>query len=213
MTRFLLLVVVMFQLIILGNTGIMASHISKTTRNKVEYKVDTIYSTKYDTIEKYKVDTIFIPNNLDRYVSNKEELESFITYINTQAGGVKKLKQRNDTWLVMQCIRNLMIMHDCNWITYYNNPSINHSQSIKRLKNNSYYYNKKCYRDNPRFKILKRKAIMTLLNIVPEEFTIPNGVRTFESCKKSPNKGVHLLNKIYRPSFKSNMRVYYYNRT
>lgn len=142
-----------------------------------------------------RIDTFYKTSNgafksIDDYVG-------FVKYIKTQSSRADR-----DNWAVMQAINNRMRNKNCDWCTYYNTPSINHSNSIRLMRlgrlNKGFSWNED--KDVEHF----RRAV--LVSFGEAEYKIADNITAFESFKVCPNRVPHLKKNL---AFKLRHKFYY----
>jgi hypothetical protein len=131
-----------------------------------------------------------IASNASNYFPDERSFHTFIKYVKTQSGRLD-----DDNWYVLQVMLNRMDSENCDWNTYFNTPSINCSNSIKRMKRGklkeTFSY------DNPDDAAMVERVKAILDDTMPDSLKIPVNVLYFESFDKSPNKGVHRLKNLF----------------
>ena len=144
---------------------------------------------------------------LDFGLGDMKNMISFIKYIKTQSSTLTSENSRADVYFVIQTMYNRFKHKKCSWRKYYNTPSLNNSQSIKRLKSGrlKQYFNW----DDPSDKELYNIAYSCNIGSIEDKYKIPEDVLYFESFKKAPNRGPHLLVNFYA---KRRHRFYKYGK-
>jgi len=162
-----------------------------------------------EVVKEEEVKYIYIPHNVyiertdtfyktpDGAFKSIDDYISFIKYIKTQSGRID-----DDNWAVMQVISNRMRNKECDWRTYYNTPSINHSHSISLMRSGKLY--KRFDWNNDKDIEFFRRAL--LVSFGEAEYPIDSNIGAFESYKVSPNRGVHLKKNL---AFKLRHKFYY----
>lgn len=144
---------------------------------------DTIYVT--DTVK--VVDTVIVEKN-NKYFSTYEDLILFVAYVKTQSNRLD-----DDNYAVMQTLMNRMDKEGCDWRTYFNTPSINHSRSIRLMRIGALARNIDF--TNPKDKEMFKRAVSCSYGYNPLD--IPKNVLYFESFPKSPNRGIFKKDSIW----------------
>lgn len=145
-------------------------------------RVDTVIVT--DTL----YDTIFIDEKT-KYFQCFDDVILFTAYLKTQSDQLD-----DDNWSVIHTLFNRLDDNRVTWREYFNTPSINHSNTIKKMINGSLnsYVDLSSNKD--------RRLIARVLDAYwcynPTE--CPKNVLYFESYKHSPNNGVFLKSKIWK---------------
>ena len=152
---------------------------------QISYKEPIIEKKQTTYYSDYRIESM-----ASNYFKDEKSMQTFIKYIKTQSGRLDE-----DNWFVIQAMINRLDYYNCSWDEYYHNPKINNSNSIRLMKlgklKKSFSYN-----DAADAEMVERiKAILD--NTLPDSLKLPNNVLDFESCKKSPNKGVHKLSNLF----------------
>ena len=137
---------------------------------------------------------VIIPT-LDYGLDNMKDMICFIKYLKTQSSTLTDENSKADVYFVIQTMYNRLRYNNCTWRQYYNNPGLNHSQSIKRLKSGDLkeYFNWDDVSDKELFNI----AYACNLGLIDERYRLPKDILYFESFKKAPDRGPHVLVNFY----------------
>lgn len=129
-------------------------------------------------------------------LDDEDEMINFIKYIKTQSSTLTSERYKADVYFVIQTMYNRLRHKKCSWKQYYNNQSLNNSQSIKRLKNGS--LRKYFDWDDVNDKELYNIAYACNTGTISDKYRIPDDILYFESHKVAPNRGPHLMSKFYK---------------
>src|SRR5574343_344152 len=106
-----------------------------TSNDKINHR----YSISIDSkLEQLSDEQLMFNEKLSKVyesILNKESTTiSFIKYIKTQSGRLDDSLNIEDPYYVIQVMINRLMDSDVTWTKYFNTPSINHSRSIKLMK-------------------------------------------------------------------------------
>lgn len=184
----------LITLLTLVNIGINVNNTSKyeNTINKQDTLIlkDTLIIR--DTL--ILKDTIYIENdfvkkeesrinlfNSNDFFSTEEDIILFCKYIKTQSNDVLTTKGLTDQIFVIQVMFNRMKDNKCNWREYYNNNSINCSNTIKKMKKGKRV---KFNLSNKKDSILYENVLNIVNNTFDKQYLLEEDVLYFHSNKR-----------------------------
>lgn len=139
--------------------------------------------------------TDVIQCDLEFGLGNNKQMISFIKYLKTQSETLTNENSKTDVYFVVQTLYNRMRHKKCSWKEYWDNPRLNQSQSIRRLKSGELkqYFNWNSKHDQELYDIVY--ACNT--GDIEDKYKLPRNILFFESFKIAPDKGAHVLRNFY----------------
>lgn len=157
------------------------------------YTGDSVHHTTYH-VEVYIESPTYIKDFRDYGLTDYKALQSFIRYIKTQSNTITSDVGKADVYYVMQTIFNRMDKANCTWLTYYNTPRINQSESIRRMKTG--HLNPSFSHGSLHDQRLIAMAYSALFGHLPAYLTLPKNVMYFHSFGKQYNRNPHIQSKF-----------------
>jgi hypothetical protein len=137
----------------------------------------------------YEPDTVFYPKdtmyvNISEVFKSQQDIILFVKYVKTQSSRLD-----DDNWAVMKTMKNRMLHKGVTFSEYFYTPSINNSQTIRRIIRGEKVPGFSFSWDNPMDVELFKRALDTYYGAVPQHIdtVIVSNVRAFESHPVSWN--------------------------
>ena len=153
-------------------------------------RVDTQVKIVVKEVPLITYDTVKIACKDYTYFSDHNSVVTFCKYIKSQQS-----KSGIDQQAVIRTMYNRLEEYNCDWDTYYNTPSINHSHSIKLIRSNKWVIP-----FNPR----KEEDLKLLIDVITMQYInkpkLPTNVLYFHSHPDHyfrNHKGIWNPNKLY----------------